>query len=146
MKTQLAYCSACDQQVRITVTPAPLHGGHASLPDSEVVCLDFGEKCTGSMCPMFGLPSILMGVRLARSGLHHKEWSTVDALCEGCGRVMPLEVLGPDTAYCEVCGTTNRLVIMKLDDDSAVAITVPAAEKTEVTAEKGSEHNGDPEC
>ena len=28
-----------------------------ALPDApEVVCLDFGQKCTGELCPMFGLP------------------------------------------------------------------------------------------
>lgn len=128
MKTQLAYCSACDQQVRIVVTPSPLHGGQANLPDTEIVCLDFGETCTGAMCPMFGLPSILMGVRLARSGLRDEGWTNIDAMCDGCGRLMPLQLLGPETAYCPTCGTTSRLVIMELEDDSAVAITVPQEE------------------
>ncbi len=132
MKTQRAYCSACDQQVRIIVTPAPLHDGQANLPDSQVVCLDFGEKCTGSMCPMFGLPTILMGVRLARSGLRADPWQTIQALCEGCGVVRELERLGRDSAYCEVCGTTSRVVVMDLEEgEGAVAITYtpPAAEK-----------------
>jgi hypothetical protein len=69
METHIAYCSACDQAVRVAVTDAPVHSDQAPLRDGELVCLDFGERCTGSMCPMFGLPRVLMGVRLARSGL-----------------------------------------------------------------------------
>ena len=69
MQSQTAYCSACDQDVRVVVTDAPAHEGQAPLADAQVVCLDFGARCTGSMCPMFGLPRILMGVRLAQSGL-----------------------------------------------------------------------------
>jgi hypothetical protein len=123
MKTQLAYCSACDQQVRIMVTPAPLHEGHANLPDPEVVCLDFGEKCTGALCPMFGLPSIVMGVRLARSGLRAEPWTTVSAMCQGCGQLSDLQIIDRETAHCTVCGTTNRLIRLKGDADDYVITT-----------------------
>lgn len=123
MKTQLAYCSACDQQVRIMVTPSPLHEGQANLPDPEVVCLDFGQKCTGTLCPMFGLPTIVMGVRLARSGLRAEPWTTVSAMCQGCGQLSELQVVDEETAHCPVCGTTNRLIRLKGDAEDYVITT-----------------------
>lgn len=122
METQMAYCSACDQQVRIAVTPTPIHGGQAPLPDSpDVVCLDFGHHCTGELCPMFGLPRILMGVRLARSDLRPDGWETVDAPCEGCGRVTTMNVIDPSTAYCSICGGTSRWVLIRVEDGHYIA-------------------------
>lgn len=123
MNTQLAYCSACDQQVRIVVTPAPAHEGHANIPDApEVVCLDFGDRCTGRFCPMFGLPHVLMGVRLARSELRPGGWKTVHALCDGCDQVTDMEVIDPNHAVCTVCHTSNKCAILELDDGSYIVI------------------------
>lgn len=52
MKTQHAYCSACDRQVEVMVSES------ASTSDaSKVVCLAYGEQCTGSMCPLFDVPT-----------------------------------------------------------------------------------------
>ena len=52
MKIQNAYCSACDRQVEVMVS------GSASTSDaSKVVCLAYGEQCTGSMCPLFDVPT-----------------------------------------------------------------------------------------
>ena len=57
MDVRIAYCSACDRNVRITVpegveewpTPENVEAG-------EAVCLEHGETCTGSMCPLFDVP------------------------------------------------------------------------------------------
>ena len=94
MDTRTAYCSACDQQVRIAVTPASTFSGQAPVSDQpDVVCLDFGERCTGAMCPMIGLPRILMGMRLAQSGLRPDKFERIEGVCSGCGNVTELEVL-----------------------------------------------------
>ena len=56
MKTQHAYCSACDRQVEVMVTEE----AQESAPTSDslkVVCLAYGEQCTGSMCPLFDIPT-----------------------------------------------------------------------------------------
>ncbi len=59
MKIQHAYCSACDRQVEVMVS--------ASTSDaSKVVCLAYGEKCTGSMCPLFEVPTEQMRESFAR--------------------------------------------------------------------------------
>jgi hypothetical protein len=49
MEAHKAYCSACDRQVDVVVRP----GGD---PDNaeDLVCLAYGETCTGSLCPLFG--------------------------------------------------------------------------------------------
>lgn len=56
MKIQHAYCSACDRQVEVMVSEEAQES--ASTPDaSKVVCLAYGEQCTGSMCPLFDVPT-----------------------------------------------------------------------------------------
>jgi hypothetical protein len=123
MDTHTAYCSACDQQVRIALTPVPLHGGQATLPDApEVVCLDFGERCTGKFCPMFGLPRVMMGVRLARSELRTDGWTTVRGYCEGCEKVTELDVVNGNHAFCPTCQTTTQFAVLTLDDGKYVVV------------------------
>jgi hypothetical protein len=123
MDTHSAYCSACDQQVRIALTPAPLHGGQATLPDApDVVCLDFGVRCTGQFCPMFGLPRVVMGVRLARSELRTDGWTTVRGFCDGCERVTEMEVVNGTHAFCPICHTTNRFSVLSIDDGRYVVV------------------------
>lgn len=122
MSTQLAYCSACDQEVHIVVTPAPVHGGQAVLPESEVVCLDFGNKCTGSLCPMFGLPRILMGIRLARSGLRPTAFHTISAPCQDCGSIVDLQLIDNRVALCPSCGARNRWIRLNVEGDDYIAL------------------------
>jgi hypothetical protein len=122
MSSQLAYCSACDQEVHIVVTPAPTHEGQASLEDSEVVCLDFGNKCTGALCPMFGLPSILMGVRLAKSGLRPGAFHTITAPCQECGITAELQLVDDEFAICSACGSRNRWMRLQVEGDDYIAL------------------------
>jgi len=58
MKIQYAYCSACDRQVEVMVREdAQESAGASTLDASKVVCLAYGEQCTGSMCPLFDVPT-----------------------------------------------------------------------------------------
>lgn len=120
-----AFCPSCRHHVRLTVTPAPPRSGQANLPEgAELVCLDFGEGCTSSSCPFSGTSGIVMGVRLARSGMRPEEdWKVVQGRCQGCGQMVDLEVLDKTYGYCPICGTTNRFVLLELDDETAIAIT-----------------------
>jgi hypothetical protein len=69
MKTHLAYCSACDREVQVTVAPdyEPVPG--QPIPPEAMVCLDHGEVCTGAMCPLFDVPPAQLKENLERSGL-----------------------------------------------------------------------------
>ncbi len=124
-KHNMTYCTQCEKDVRFVITPAHEHHGHANLPDgNQVVCLDFGRGCDGGLCPLSGLPPMVMGVRLARSGEDKAEpWNLVHAVCEECSFPTEFKVLDDQTGLCSVCGSVNRLALLKLDDGSYVAAT-----------------------
>jgi len=69
MDTHMAYCSACDREVAVAFAPGrePKPGG--TVDPSTVICLDYGEQCTGSMCPLFAVPTDEMRGKLERAGL-----------------------------------------------------------------------------
>lgn len=70
MMTQRVFCSACDRDVLFAFPEeADFVDGQANIPDPQLVCLDIGERCTGSMCPVAAQPSSVMAARLVRSGL-----------------------------------------------------------------------------
>ncbi len=122
-KMRKTYCSHCQKEVSVAVTPGAPRGGHANLQDhDEVVCLDFGDKCDGEICPLSRYRPVVMGVRLARSGLR-EEWSTVEAQCEGCGQISEMKILDRDHAFCELCGTTNTWMILDVDGEGRVVVT-----------------------
>ncbi|HKK08030.1 MAG TPA: hypothetical protein VKA44_04030 [Gemmatimonadota bacterium] len=58
MRMYRAYCSACDRPVRViplSEFPEDVRPEHVS--ESSVVCLDYGEECTGALCPLFEVPT-----------------------------------------------------------------------------------------
>jgi hypothetical protein len=67
MKVRMAYCSACDRNVRVVVKPEALEQDPNEVTDpGDLVCLEHGEKCTGDMCPLFDVPSKQMRENLRR--------------------------------------------------------------------------------
>lgn len=129
MENRKVYCPKCDEHVTVTVTPAPLHSGHASIPDGgDVVCLDFGKQCTGQSCAVYGLPRVVMGVRLARSGLEPRRMESVQAVCDGCHRIAQLQVVDDTHAHCPDCDTVNTWTMVRLDGEEWVAVTGKRAE------------------
>ena len=124
METRTTFCSHCNKSVKLGITPAAEHGGHANLPEGgDLVCLDFGAGCEGGECPISGLPSIVMGFRLARSQEDKSDpWPVVNATCDACGQKTDLEVLDSSHAYCTICGTTSTLLMLPLDDGHYVLV------------------------
>jgi hypothetical protein len=117
------FCTHCTKEVKVAVSPGTPRNGQANLQESdEVVCLDFGDKCDGDVCPLSQYRPVVMGVRLARSGLR-EEWTTIRAQCEGCGLVGDLKVLDREHAFCVLCGTTNTWMILEFDNKGKVAVT-----------------------
>ena len=128
-ETRKTYCPRCNDDVTVTVTAAPLHDGHASIPDAgNVVCLDFGKQCSGPMCATFGLPRVVMGVRLARSGMRPERLPRVKAVCDGCGRLVTMDVVDDTHAHCPECATVNTWTLIRLDGEEWVAVTGARAE------------------
>lgn len=125
VETKKTYCTHCQKEVLVAITPAAPRDGQPMLQDhDEVVCLDFGDKCDGDICPLSRYRPVVMGVRLARAGLRPEDqWRTVRAQCEGCGQVSELEVVDLDHAYCTLCGTTNTWMVLEIEEDGHVVVT-----------------------
>ncbi|HSM05051.1 MAG TPA: hypothetical protein VK858_10505 [Longimicrobiales bacterium] len=51
----MAYCAGCDRQVRVVVNPKVVAAGREPTTE-DLICLEHGEACTGSLCPVFGVP------------------------------------------------------------------------------------------
>ena len=62
MAVRTVYCSACDRNVAVMVEP----DGSSRRTNTDCVCLDYGEKCTGEMCPILAIPSEEVRANLAR--------------------------------------------------------------------------------
>ncbi len=59
---RVAYCSACDREVRLQVPPedAPAEGHGRSYAEAyhlKGICLDVGKDCTGAFCPFGDQPA-----------------------------------------------------------------------------------------
>jgi hypothetical protein len=113
MQSARIYCSARDQDVQVVLTDVPSADGHANLPDVEIICLEIGERCTGSMCPIGAESPEAMAARLARSGLGLRRLPTVRAHCDGCERATDLAVLPRNFVACTECGTTSQWATLR---------------------------------
>ncbi len=125
MKTQQTFCEACQRRVRLVVPPASAYSGQAVVADqAEVVCLDFGDACPSSGCPVTGLPRLLMGVRLAQSGWRPEALQRIRVPCRSCGLVTEFELLDAAHARCCACGARHRLVHVQTGSAGYLALTV----------------------
>jgi len=126
METHPAHCPECDKAVRVALTPVAPHGTHANVPDGgQLVCLDVGEECEGATCPLSGSSTLLMGVRLARSGVvPDEDWPHVELQCDGCERTVGMEVIDGTHAFCPICRTTNTVALYKKADGTYHAVGV----------------------
>jgi hypothetical protein len=107
MESRTAYCSACDKDVRVVITDEPSQDGQANVHDSEVVCLEIGDACTGSLCPIGATSPTVMAARLVRNGLQTIVQPVFQAMCPGCDRVTSHVIVERSHAICEDCGKTT---------------------------------------
>lgn len=108
MKSHQLFCSACDRQVRVMINDAPAMEGQATLHDAEVVCLEIGEQCTGSLCPIGAAAPDAMVGRIVRNGLPLDGVRTVRSLCPSCGLENDMVLYGEGRAACTACGSPAR--------------------------------------
>jgi hypothetical protein len=126
MDTELAFCPTCRHEVRVALTPAPTHEGHANIPDApELVCLDLVEGCSGGTCPLTDMSRSVMALRLVRSGLAHPPVSRMK--CGGCGQEAEMEVMDSSSLVCPLCGSVNRWIMLELCNRGWIAIGRPGA-------------------
>jgi hypothetical protein len=108
METHKVFCSACDREVTVTITDAPSQDGHANLYDSEVVCLEIGERCTGILCPVGATAPAVMAARLVHTGLQTPTQLVVPFDCARCFRVTNHVLIDRRFATCGECGATSE--------------------------------------
>ena len=107
MKAQTAFCSACDRDVQILITDVPAEqDAQAPIGDAEIICLEIGAQCTGSLCPVGAVSPAAMMVRRVRRGIHSVLQPIVKAECETCRGVTDYFIVSPEYATCSECGTT----------------------------------------
>ena len=109
MRELTIHCPARDREVRVLVTDDPVWDGQASIADSELLCLDVGERCTSAVCPICGEPPAAMDAHLAKGGLGPPGRARVVGHCPGCERSTELVLSIGGYATCAECGTTQRL-------------------------------------
>lgn len=67
MTRRTAYCSANDRPVPVLLAPASDEDVRFSPHDAvRVICLDYGVRCTGAMCPLFSFPGEASGPGVGR--------------------------------------------------------------------------------
>jgi hypothetical protein len=53
---RIGYCSACDRNVPVILSSAADFSRTPAPDDAEaLVCLDYGVRCTGALCPLFSV-------------------------------------------------------------------------------------------
>lgn len=114
MKSINAYCSACDNEVRLVLTDEPIQDDPSPIHDREIVCLEIGEHCSGALCPLGAVPPVVMAARLVRNGLQTSVQPIVKAMCPACDNTTDFVIVSKDYCICSECGTTStRSVIGK---------------------------------
>lgn len=108
MKAINAYCSACDQEVRLVLTDEPIADDPSPIHDREVVCLEIGEHCSGALCPVGAVPAVVMAARLVRNGLQTEMQPIVKGHCPGCENTTDIVIVSRDYCICSHCGTTSK--------------------------------------
>jgi hypothetical protein len=108
MKSINAYCSACDNEVRLVLTDEPIQDDPSPIHDREVVCLEIGEHCSGRLCPIGAVPPVVMAARLVRNGLQTEMHPIVQAACPACERFTDFVIVNREYGVCSECGTTSR--------------------------------------
>ena len=108
MRELTMYCSARDSNVHVVLTDEPITDGQATVTDTELICLEIGDSCTGALCPVCAVSRDAMDARLAKSGLRPEIRRKVASICEGCGRETELVVSSGGYVSCTECGSTWR--------------------------------------
>ena len=109
MREITVLCPTRQQEVRLLVTDDPVYDGQASIVDSELLCLEIGERCTSATCPVCGESPAAMDAHLAKGGLGPPGRARVVGRCGGCERTTELVLSVGGYATCAECGTTQHL-------------------------------------
>ncbi|HYD52343.1 MAG TPA: hypothetical protein VEA99_06940 [Gemmatimonadaceae bacterium] len=108
MRELTMYCSARDQDVRVVLTDELANDGQAPVVDGEVLCLEIGDKCTGSMCPICAMSPEAVDARLVHHGLKPEVHRKIHGHCINCEVDSELIMSSGGYVTCSVCGAMTR--------------------------------------
>ena len=109
MRVRKMFCSGCDRDVHVVATDAVHEDAQANIPEPELICLEIGEWCTGTMCPLGAAEPNAMVSRLIRNGLPLDHLKTTRGFCQACGLDNDMALYGRNMAACLVCGTSVQV-------------------------------------
>jgi hypothetical protein len=112
MREITMYCSGCDRNVKAVLTDESREEGQAEVFDTEVICLEIGEQCTGGVCPVGAVSAEAMDARLAKSGLRPEIRRRLVGHCDGCDRETEQVLSLGGYLSCSECGTTQRATVI----------------------------------
>lgn len=52
---RMGYCSACDRNVPVVLRGTVARRTPSPRDAEALVCLDYGVRCTGALCPLFSI-------------------------------------------------------------------------------------------
>ena len=108
MNPQTVFCSACDRNVQVLMSDSGHDDAQANVHDPEMVCMEIGDKCTGSLCPLGAAEPNAMVSRLIRSGCTLDHLKLERGYCSACSMEADLALYGKGMAACTICGTTRQ--------------------------------------
>jgi hypothetical protein len=111
MREITMYCSGCDRNVKAVLTDESREEGQAEVFDSEIICLEIGQQCTGGVCPVSAVSAEAMDARLAKSGLLPEIRRRLVGRCDGCDRNTEQVLSLGGYLSCTECGTTQRATL-----------------------------------
>jgi hypothetical protein len=107
METRTMYCSGCDRDVRVLLPDDVTGHPHANVHDAELICMELGDWCNGSLCPLGAAEPHAMVRRLIQEGLPLDHLRKVAGWCESCGMDSEFVLYASQSAACTVCGTSR---------------------------------------
>jgi hypothetical protein len=107
MDYRTMYCSGCDRDVRVVLTDRADGDAQANVHDAEIICMELGDWCNGSLCPLGAAEPHAMVRRLIQEGLPLEHLRRARGWCDACGLESEFVLYASQAAACTVCGTSK---------------------------------------
>ena len=127
MEQRTMYCSGCDRDVRVLLTDPAEHDTQANVHDAELICMELGDWCNGSLCPLGAAEPHAMVRRLVQEGIELDHLQRGRGWCDGCRLESEFVFYASWAAACTVCGTSRSRAGLAPKDSNERATGGPFA-------------------
>jgi hypothetical protein len=121
MEYRTMYCGGCDRNVRVLLPDSGPSDAQPNVHDFEVICVELGDWCNGSLCPLGAAEPHAMVRRLIQEGLPLEHLRRARGWCDACGLENDFVLYASQAAACTVCGTSRSRDGMTASDGHAEA-------------------------